>query len=163
MRKNPSLAAASVSNRLAERTVWTARGHTSWYTHDGLQMTFRGRYCTVKGERSGGYVVDAWLAEKFEHEGPHRTVLRSRLRKGYKPIAKLRMIQRLIDELAKHRTLARHREQVYNLAESRYLNLDRVDKISEAEGRTIVYTEMSIADCEFWKVELAKFPMKEAT
>jgi hypothetical protein len=67
----------------------------------------------------------------------------------------------MIRRLSEVRTLKRHREQVYNLAESRDVNLDRVDQIAAAEGRTTSYDDMSMADCDFWKVELAKFPVRE--
>ena len=166
MPQKNSLAAISVSNRLSERHDTHMNGNRSGQDyvtvdHSGLGMIFTGRYCTIKGKRSGGYVLTAKLAETYDHASQYNQAISARLKKGWTPKQKQHAIQGMIRRLSEVRTLKRHREQVYSLAESRDLDLGRIDQIATAEGRTTSYDDMSMADCEFWKVELAKLPVRK--
>lgn len=155
-----SLASVSICNRLNERHDIHMNGNktghdVAQFQHLGINWT--GRYCTIKGERSGGYVLTARLDDTFEHG--HYNPIQTRLKKGYTRLSKERAIHRMFYELKTLESLAHKRELVYQIAESHDINLDRVDKIAEGEGRSIVYTDMDIADIEFWQIELAKFPL----
>jgi hypothetical protein len=169
MDRGKNLAGASVANRIMEQHDPSMAGgpHVDrpgpdQIIHIAHGMRFIGRFCTVKGERSGGYVIKAALDERYQHESGLIQWLETRLRPGWKHAALTRACSRFYVELSKLRTLKRHREQVYTLAESRDIDLDRIDKIAEGEGREIVYSAMTMADCEFWKIELAKYPEKAA-
>lgn len=149
-----TLAAASISNRLgnADRAV---------YSHDYLGMTFTSRHCKIGGKRSGGLVLTAEELHEYKHgKYPKETI---RLKKGYILQTKLRAIQRLIDTIAEARIIRRKRELIHSIAESHDINVDKIDQISETENHTTIYSDMNMADCEFWEIELKKFPLKDLT
>ena len=160
-----SLAAVSISNRLSELHDVHRNGNKSGpnqviYTHPSLDMRFIGRYCTIKGERSGGYALKACIEERYAHDTGLKIWVTKRLKPGWTPVQKQRAIHRMIHALAEQRTMGRLREQVFILAESRNLDLNQIDQMAEAEGREICYLNMSVADCAFWQIELEKQPMK---
>ena len=161
-----SLVGVSIANRLSERHDIHMNGNKSGndlaiYVHPSFNMRFIGRYCTVRGERSGGYVLKACLEEQYGHSSGPKNWVVTRLNKGWTPQSKQRAIHRMFLELSEQRTLKRHRERVHTLAESHNIDLDAIDEMAEGEGREITYDDMNISDCEFWKIELAKFPIKD--
>ena len=169
MTQKNSLIGVSIANRLMERhdTHMTGGAHIDRPGPDSViyvdpthDMRFIGRFCTIKGRRSGGYVLKACLNERYGHESGLIRFIEKRLKPGWDNKTLQRACFRAYRELSTLRTIKRHREQVYTLAESRDIDLDRVDKIAAAEGREIAYSDMDIADCEFWKTELGKFPVK---
>ena len=166
MQRN-SLAGVSISNRMSELHDPAMDGHKTGpdhvvYVYPVHDLRFVGRYCTVKGKRSGGYVIKAALNERYDHESGLIKWLVTRLNKGWTPVTKQRAIHRMFRKLVDSRTLKRHRELVYKIAESHDLDLDVIDKLEVAENHTIAYEDMTAADCLFWEVELTKFPIKKA-
>lgn len=128
-------------------------------THD---LTFVGRFCTVGGERSGGYVIKGSLNERYEHQASLRgDLVERRLPPGWTKNQLQLAVLQMLNELHEKRVLKRHREQVYQLANRLELAIDHIDAIAKAEDREIAYDDMSIADCEFWKTELGKFIQPE--
>jgi hypothetical protein len=164
-----SLLAVSIVNRITELHDPGMTGgsridrpgpDTVIYVHPTYDMRFIGRWCTIRGKRSGGYVIRGALDERYDHESGLLRFTEKRLRPGFSRAQFQRAVHAIASALAEERTLKRHREQVYILSESRELDLDKIDAIAEGEGRQIAFSNMTIADCEFWKIELEGFPQK---
>jgi hypothetical protein len=170
MTAKKSLAGVSIANRILERHDTSMSGGPILdrpgpdyviFVHPTFNMRFIGRFCTIKDKRSGGYVLKAALNERYSHESGLIRCNAIRLKPGWTREHLFRACHREFIRLSEERTIKRHREQVYLLAESRDFDTDRIDTIAEAEGREIAYSDMTLADCEFWKTELAKFPQKK--
>ena len=167
MTTTKSLIGVSIANRILEQHDTKMTGgplidrsgpDNVDYVHPTFDMHFIGRFCTVKNVRSGGYIIKGALNKRYDHEsGPIKFII-IRLPVGWKHDHLHRACHRIFIQLSEQRTLKRHREQVYTLAESRQLDLDRIDQIAEKEHRSQCYSDMTMTDCEFWKIELAKFP-----
>ena len=120
-------------------------------------VTMHLRYCTRKGERSGGIELEAY-GQALPHEIGTRYERRKYL---YKPSGKAlyrqaaHLAETLRQELAN--PLRKLREQVYQLAESKELDLDLVER----QGKEMEYTKLTEADCQYWLEWLRQQPNKQ--
>ena len=151
-RKN--LVGASVANRLREGHAANPNRNIEQYHHCDLR--FMGRHCTVKGRRSGGYVLTVRDKTKYKH-GNYPNLER-RLAAGWKPDALVRAASHLYTTISQFQTLRRQREHVYLSFERLKLAEALIDKLiadAQKDGRSWSYSDMSAADCEYWQSTIA--------
>lgn len=158
MQKN-SLLAVSIANRLNEKHAANETRSMCWAaSKKHNDVLYIGRHCSIGGKRSGGYVLSARLLTKFKHDPTTQEITR-RLKPGWTRKQQQKAIHSMIREVEELKTIKRKRELVYSLAESRDIDPDALEK--NANGKhPVVYSDMNLADCLYWEIEIQKYPLK---
>ena len=160
MRMPTSILAISVNRKLLELHEQTGNDFVR-YPMPTWGMAFFGRYCTVAGKRTGGYEVSASLADDYGHKCGGAYAMRKRL--GCEATTKTRnwVIHVMFQDMMNMRSLANHREHVYDLEQTREINEAKVDHLALLEKMTTSFEDMDHEACDYWVDQLETFPLKE--
>jgi hypothetical protein len=154
MQRN-SLVGVSIANRILERHDVEMSGgphiertgpNQVIFVQPTYDMRFIGRFCTIKGERSGGYVIKGALNERYDHESGFIKYVEKHLKPGWTNKHLQRACHRIFVELSELRTLQRHREQVKTLAEGiKNLDTEYIEKGVETMSLNKSHIEIEYA------------------